>query len=254
MTQTTRETDHALLLASLTKPCKWCEGRGAWTQDGCSGGAPTSRPCGHCDGTDDLGPLVKDWQADRVAYEKLERRAYPLFDAVVAQAKAIKARHLTMERCRTDHAVTLVRAWHSRLPNTQDGPWQWAFRAHYCGQTYAVALWNNPSARTLPAEWLELRRMACAPDAPRNTASRFLGWMLRYFREHIGTGHCISYQDTEVHSGTIYRAAGWEVEHVSHARARDRAPLRAGTKRLYRSNLNGAVPDSAPKVRWGKEF
>ena len=47
------------------------------------------------------------------------------------------------------------------------------------GVTYAVALWHNPSARTLPGHWLELRRMACAPDAPHCTASRFLAEMTK---------------------------------------------------------------------------
>lgn len=94
----------------------------------------------------------------------------------------MRARDLVFEPCEKLVAVELSSRWHSRLPNTQKGPWQYAFWAKTPdGEPVAVALWNNPSARTLPGHWLELRRMACSADAPKNTASRFLGWMARWF-------------------------------------------------------------------------
>lgn len=180
--------------------------------------------------------------------------AYPLFQAEdkPLSSSSLRARHLVFERCASSHAVRLTRQWHSRLPNTQRGPWQFAFHGHVGGTTYVVALWHNPSARTLPHHWLELRRMACAPDAPRNTPSRFLGWMIRWFRENTQDHqHCISYQDTSVHSGTIYRAAGWVQEYTAEPRIRDRSKHRTGTSRMYRTNLNGLEADAAQKIRWG---
>ena len=127
----------------------------------------------------------------------------------------------------------------------------YAYHAHHGGVTYAVALWNSPSARTLPKDWIELRRMACAPDAPKNTASRFLAWMVKHLRAHHPQHtRAISYQDTEVHTGTIYKASGWTLDHVSTPRVRDRSGLRVGTSRQYRSNLNGAAPDASAKARW----
>jgi hypothetical protein len=165
----------------------------------------------------------------------------------------VKARDLQFELCDKQLAVDFCREHHSRLPNTQRGPWQFAFRAHYEGQTIAVALWNNPSARTLPSHWLELRRMACSPGAPRNTASRFLGWMARFFAKTAAHREkLISYQDTAVHEGTIYKAAGWDPEFVSKARVRDRSGNRAGTGRKYRCDMNGAAPAASEKIRWAK--
>lgn len=182
-------------------------------------------------------------------------RAQPeLFAPVEPRPSDPRARHLTIELCPVLEAVELVAAWHSRLPRCQMGPWQYAFRAHIDGHVYAVALWNNPSARTLPGHWLELRRMACSPDAPRNTASRFLAKMVDHFRaEAVDRERCISYQDTAVHHGTIYKAAGWVAAYTSKPRVRDRSKPRVGTKhRLYRSNLNGKAPDASAKVRWEK--
>jgi len=124
---------------------------------------------------------------------------------------------------------------------------------HYEDVTFAVALWNNPSARTLPQHWLELRRMACSEDAPRNTASRFLALMVQWFRDNRPEAEkCISYQDTAVHKGTIYKAAGWTAGFVSKARQRDRSKNRLGTKRAYRSDMNGKEPSASEKVRWEK--
>lgn len=128
-----------------------------------------------------------------------------------------------------------------------------AFSAEYDGIIYAVALWHNPSARCLPHDWLELRRMAVSPDAPHCTASWFLQAMAR--RIHTDYPACprlISYQDMHVHTGTIYKAAGWVVGYISKARIRDRSKPRVGTERMYRSNLNGSEPDAAPKARWEK--
>ena len=180
-------------------------------------------------------------------------RLAPLFDAV--EAPPLKARELEFTLCDKPIAVTLCRRWHSRLPNTQAGPWQFAFAAHVRGTIFAVALWNNPSTRCLPSHWLELRRMACAPGIPKNSCSRFLGWMVRYFkREHPERERCISYQDPAVHLGTIYRASGWTEVFRGVDRHRDRSDARKGTTRAYRSNLNGDEVDYVGKVRWEKSL
>lgn len=182
------------------------------------------------------------------------RVARPLFleaGGGSSPTSTLHARDLHFGLCAVSHAVRLTRIWHSRLPNTQAGPWEFAFAAEHGDVTYAVALWNTPSARCLPQHWLELRRLACAPDVPRFTPSRFLAWMVRWFRErHPTRERCISYQDTAVHTGTIYKAAGWMCASVSKPRIRDRSKNRTSTSRAYRSNLNGVSVDSTAKARW----
>lgn len=166
-----------------------------------------------------------------------------------------KATMLIVEPCAVEVARDLIAAWHSRLPKTQRGPWKLAFAAHAGYTVFGVALWHNPSARMLPQDWLELRRLAVAPDAPRFTASRMLGQMARWIRREMPeVPTLISYQDCEVHTGTIYRAAGWTDAYTSKPRVRDRSKARVGTRRDYRSNLNGVSPDGAAKVRWQLEL
>ena len=163
-----------------------------------------------------------------------------------------KASDLTLVRCGIDSARLLIGKWHSRLPNTQKGPWQFAFAAHYDGIIYGVALWHNPSARTLPSHWLELRRLAISPDAPHCSASWMLGAMIKWFRaNHPHREKAISYQDMQVHTGTIYKAAGWIAAYTSKARVRNRSTTRP-SGRMYRTSINGGAPDVAAKTRWEK--
>jgi len=122
---------------------------------------------------------------------------------------------------------------------------KFAFHAKCGGVSYAVALWSTPVARMLPGNWLELRRLACSPEMPKNGASSFLAWMVRYLRKKSpATERLISYQDTEVHSGTIYRAQGWAVGYTGTSGDSWDRPNRS------RPNLNGDETIASAKIRW----
>jgi hypothetical protein len=155
------------------------------------------------------------------------------------------ALQLWVERIDTEIALVCNACWHSRLPRLGRGavriPFP-SFGAMYRDQLYAVAIWSNPVARLLPQrEWLELRRLALAPAAPRFTASWMLGVMVRLIHRtmpHVTT--LVSYHDTSVHCGIIYSAAGWTRDALT--RGKDwRTPARPG--RPHAVSL-------APKVRW----
>lgn len=180
----------------------------------------------------------------------VRRYSMPMFASpVLVPSKASK---LCCELCPVSHAREMISLWHSRLPKTQRGPWMYSFRACSDDMTFAVALWNNPSARTLPGHWVELRRMAVSEDAPHCTASWFLAAMQKWFKANAPQHEkMISYQDEDVHLGTIYKAAGWQSEHRTAARTRDRSTLRPGG-RTYRRTVHGVSVDSAAKTRWAR--
>jgi len=96
-------------------------------------------------------------------------------------------------------AKELNRMWHSRLPLYETGFCEKAricFGALHGGRWYAVAIWDNPTARALPqGTWLELKRMAICAEAPRNTASRMLKVMASIIRKRfLHIERLISYQ------------------------------------------------------------
>jgi len=155
-----------------------------------------------------------------------------------------------LKKMPVDEGIAFNSAHHSRLPNLQRGPWMHVFGWYVSGVLVAVAFWHNTSARGLPQDWLELRRMAICDEAPRFTASKMLGKMRRWLSANTNATRLISYQDVQVHTGTIYKASGWTPTYISRPRLRDRSKPRAGTSRQYRTDSNGGAPASAAKVRW----
>lgn len=182
------------------------------------------------------------------------RVAYPLFQAGGGGSTPTSALQLTVEWMRFTTAQELNRKWHSRLPRFGTGAIKnpdarfSCFGAEFDGLWYAAAIWSLPESRELPQDgsWYALRRLAVAPDAPdapRNTPSRMLAVMTRILRkERPDTERLISYQDTEAHTGCIYRAAGWEMVDTTGSNTQWNQPGRRRPK----------SQSDAPKVRWEK--
>lgn len=146
------------------------------------------------------------------------RVAYPLFQVDCGGANPTSALSLLISKCNTKNACHLNKLWHSRLPyihwsNVVRNTHSICFVAESANKYFAVAIWSSPVAQNRMRDGkkiLELRRFAIAPDAPKNTASRMLSIMRKMiciaFPDIV---KLISYQDTQVHKGTIYAAAGW---------------------------------------------
>lgn len=178
------------------------------------------------------------------------RVMHPLFRVGESGSIPTSALELFVEPIGFEHARELNSLWHSRLPRMGIGcvkkmPFL-CYAATCAGVIYAVAIWSNPVARELPQDsWLELRRLAIAHDAPRFAASRMLAVMSRLIRNgESSLERLISYQDTEAHSGTIYRAAGW----------RRVDPKGSSTNWDMPSRPRPKSQSTAIKVRWEKDL
>lgn len=174
------------------------------------------------------------------------RKAYPLFQAEYGGASPTSALQLRFARVPESVFKELNEHWHSRLPKIGNSHFQLCYAAECNNVFYAVASWSNPVARLLPQQtWLELRRFAIAPDAPRFTASRMLGWMRRDIRKRLPhVERLISYQDLDAHKGTIYRASGWRP--APDYKPRARGWIGWGNRpRIGRTNQS-----VAPRMRW----
>lgn len=176
----------------------------------------------------------------------------PLFYAGT-ETPVPSAKHLSLVGISVLTAVRLNRIWHSRLPIYETGFCLTAricFGLEYQGVLYAVAIWSNPVAPNLPKDaYLELRRYAIAPDAPRYTASRGLSLMQKHIAQTMpDVTTLVSYQDMEVHKGTIYKASNWIATGIHKGGSWSRPNCRnmTGTPRT-RPDKNKAV---GPKQRW----
>lgn len=175
----------------------------------------------------------------------------PLFQAEEGGSTPTSALQLFFSPTDRDTFARLNRDWHSRLPkiNATVGG-KVFYSAEFDGIAYAVAMWSNPVARLLPQKtWLELRRFAIADDSPPNTASRMLAWMARDIRQRFPEiVRLVSYQDTEVHDGTIYKASGWkQAEGYKGRRKGWAAGQGGGATRMRRTNQAPAI-----RMRWEK--
>lgn len=178
-----------------------------------------------------------------------ERLALPLGEGGAIPTSPL---HLVIETIDVHTACRLNESWHSRLPfihwsNVVRNKHYRCFGARYDGDLHAVAIWSSPVAANRLKDGqlaLELRRFAIAETAPRQTASRMLAIMTRIIRKEIPTiTRLVSYQDTEVHTGTIYKAAGWKLAVVNDGRSWSTSTR----KRNKEQSL-------APKARWELEL
>jgi hypothetical protein len=125
------------------------------------------------------------------------------------------------------------------------------YGALFAGQWFAVALWSQPIIRSLcDGHTIELRRLAIGESAPKNTASRMLGFMAKAIpRRFPQITRAVSYLAVDVHAGTIYRAAGWQpVGDIVAAR-----PQRfTGVNRKTRATA--PLQTNSRKQRWEKQL
>ena len=154
----------------------------------------------------------------------------------------------SFEVIRAITACELNAKWHSRFPeihwsNVVRNKHYICYGAKYEGEYFAVGIWSSPIAANRLKDGqllLELRRMAINDKAPKNTASRMLSYMRKDIKKKFpDVLRLISYQDTEAHFGTIYKASGWNLAS---------APVSIDWNTSTRKR--NVAQSSAPKVRW----
>ena len=107
----------------------------------------------------------------------------------------------------------------------------------------ACAMWGRPSARLEDQETtLELTRLAHSPSIPRNFGSWALARMRKWIRENMPEiVRLISYQDADIHHGTIYKADNWKMVYEKHTvHTWTNRPGRLGNERQH-------------KIKWERE-
>ena len=131
---------------------------------------------------------------------------------------------MTLREVGVNYAMEKNAGWHSRLPVTSHSNMvrnahKVFYGAEYKDHCFAVAMWTDPVAGNRMSKdhiWIELRRLAIAPDAPKFTATWMISKMVKDIKKRFpDVTKLVSYQDTEVHTGTIYKAANWTLDAVS---------------------------------------
>ena len=175
------------------------------------------------------------------------RVAQPLFPVDGQGSIPMSPLQLNIIIIGTDIAVQLNKHWHSRLPiitNAKIGD-TISFGAIYKNIYFACAIWTRPIARMFNGlGYLELRRMAIANDSPKNTSTRMIKIMKVLIKKNLPhINKLISYQDTAVHNGTIYKASGWSV-----------GGYRKNIGKGWNTRLRNTMQTASNKIRWEKQI
>jgi hypothetical protein len=111
----------------------------------------------------------------------------------------------------------------------------------------ACQVYRQPTARRLNGlGYLELSRWCLTADAGKNAGSKMMGWAVRELRRTTTEGALISHSDLSKHSGSLYRASGWEPWATHHA---DRFLADGIGYASGHGSWNGRDVQ-APKMRW----
>jgi hypothetical protein len=125
---------------------------------------------------------------------------------------------IEIKEIRAQSACMLNEMWHSRLPkihwsNVVRNTHYICFGIFYKQAVIGVGIWSSPVAQNRlkgGKQMLELRRLALSDVCPKNTATYVLSKMIKDIKNRFtDITTLISYQDTEVHLGTIYKAGNW---------------------------------------------
>lgn len=172
------------------------------------------------------------------------------FQSVDSGSNPTSPHHILIKEIGAQEASRLNFIWHSKLPrihwsNITRNTCYVCYALLFKGTAIGVAIWSSPVAQNRfknGKEILELRRLALSQRCPKNTASWSISVMMKMIKKKFPfITRLISYQDTEIHKGTIYKASGWsigkETEFISWT-----------TNKRKRSKDQ----TSAKKIRWEK--
>ena len=157
-------------------------------------------------------------------------------------------KEIEIEECSAQLACLLNGIWHSTLPKIH---WSNVVRnTHYVcyifkykGALFGTAIWSSPVAQNRMKNGktiLELRRLALSDACPKNTATRVIAEMIKKIKiKFPEIQKLISYQEKDVHSGTIYKAANWKMA--------SQVPLMLWNTKTRKRN---ALQSFSEKIRW----
>ena len=156
--------------------------------------------------------------------------------------------HIQIKEISAKESSMLNAKWHSRLPrihwsNIVRNTHYVCYGLFYDSYTIGVAIWSSPVAQNRfddGKRMLELRRLALSDKCPKNTASRSISIMVKLIKKKFPElTRLISYQDTDVHKGTIYKASNWFIGNKTNF-------ISWSTEKRKRNNDQS----KAEKIRW----
>ena len=143
-------------------------------------------------------------------------------DREVASKESMVVRKMTVSRCHRDEVVRFIEENH--YSGSINGvKTEHCFALRYEGETIGAMIYAEMAMHN---QWkkfgeskssvIELRRLCCIDETPKNTESYFIGKTLRWLKKHTNIAVVVSYADAEYgHTGVIYRASNFKYHGLS---------------------------------------
>lgn len=101
---------------------------------------------------------------------------------------------------------------------------------------------------------IELRRLVCIDETPKNTESYFIGRTLRWLKRNTNIHTVVSYADTEFgHTGVVYKASNFECLGLSKGAKVIMYQGRRYHDKTIRTKYKGALKPFAVKIKHALE-
>ena len=131
----------------------------------------------------------------------------------------MRVKDMVVEPCDPHEIADFIETWHySKNVHGVVENAKYCFKLTYDERLIGAAIFGRVAMANVWRKYaeseddiLELRRLACIDDTPKNTESYFIGRCLRWLKKNTDIKTIISYADEEYgHKGIIYRAANFE--------------------------------------------
>jgi len=130
----------------------------------------------------------------------------------------MKVRDFKVELCKRNEIRDFIEKWHYSK-NINGLISNYCFKLTYKDKIIGACIFGDIAMANVWKKYadkkedlIELRRLCCIDDTPKNTESYFIGKMLRWLQLNTNIKIIISYADnTYGHSGVIYKASNFEL-------------------------------------------
>jgi len=168
----------------------------------------------------------------------------------------MSVKNYTVKLCDRKYIKNFIETWHySKNIN--------GLKSNYCfalmnndnligammyGQIAMANVWKKYSKKE--KDLIELRRLCCIDDTPKNTESYFIGFTLRWLKKNTDHTKVISYADkTYNHEGIIYKASNFK-----HLGMTNKGKVIVFNNKLYhdktiRTKYNNKIKPYAQKIK-----
>ncbi len=129
----------------------------------------------------------------------------------------MKIKDFQIFKCRRWDIKDFIEKWHYSK-NINGIQSTYCFKMVYNGETIGAMIFSNIAMKNAwkryadnKEDLMELRRLCCIDDTPKNTESYFIGYCLRWLEKNTSLKKIVSYADPNYeHVGTIYKATNFK--------------------------------------------